>query len=891
MTINVPLLSFGGGEIGPEALARVDLEIYPTTGDVYENVLPLITGALIKAPGTEYIGALPDNTAAIVRPFVFNVDQTRVLQIRDGEIRIVDGDAYTALTGAAATIGTPADNTSTGSSSIADSGGNVTFTADGGEARAYWPIMSGVNGSPTTFRFEIQRRPLKIRIGTTTSAEDILSEITLDPGVHTITFTPTATTYYFRARLDEPGKAKLVSLTRLAAGVLVVPTPWAAADIPELRMEQSNDVVWFYHPDYRTRVLERRGDTSWSLRLFRPSTGPFEVVNQTDVTMTPGALSGSTTLTSSKARFSAGSVGQLYELEHQGQREELNATAVDQASDPIRVIGVDESRIFALRVSGTFSGSVKLQKSAGNDIDWQDVTTYSGAASATVDDELPNQIIYYRFICSAYTSGTIECELTYAGGSTVGRAEIVEYTSPTQVVIEVLEPFGAVTATTLWSEGAWSTDLGWSAAGAIEESRHWLVRDDRVWGSETDDYEGFQIGADAAEAIARRLGTGDVNTARWIESAAEGLLIGTSGGEIRVSSNAFEEPITPLNVKARSFGDEGSANAQAVRAGGRVVFIDRTRMRLMQCYYDDDGGKIDTDDLTRLHERIAGDVEQDSGGGFVEIAYQKRPQPRIWAVRSDGQLAVLLYGPKEGVYAWARITGANGGLFKSVCVVPGAPEDRVHVLVEREINGSTVTYHERFALQRFEVDTDDDGVKTAPKAWRLQCALSSDGAATDSFSGLDHYEGETVRVWGDGRDAGEYVVTGGAITTDREIEYAIIGLDYQGKWRSSKLAYGAQMGTAMTMRKEVGWLGVVTYETPVGAVCYGRTFEDAVDPLEAPEGDGSVMDAPLTLWSQEYAQPFTSANEIDERICLVMNGPAPVTILALIPQVGVAEQQ
>lgn len=887
---NVPLALFNGGEIGKEALARVDLEVYPSTAEVMENVLPLMGGAMIKAPGSEFICALADNTTAKVRPFVFNIDETRVLQFRDGEMRIIDGDAQVAITGAAATIGTPVNNASTGSASVLASGQDITFTATpSGEARAYWPITSGVNGSPTTFKFRIERRPLKIRIGTTTSAEDILNEITLDPGDHVITFTPTATTYYFRARLDDAGKAILSGLQRMEAGALAIPTPYAADDLQSLRFEQSNDVIWIYHPDYRTRALERRGDTSWSLRLFRPTTGPFEVLNTSTTTLTPSARVGSATLSASSALFSASSVGQIFQLEHQGQTRSLDATAVDQASETVRVIGVASSRIFSLSIAGTFSGSVKLQRSAGNDVDWQDVATYSISGVHQIDDDLDNQVIYYRVLCSAFTSGTIECIIYYAGGTTTGRCEIVAYTSPTSVTIEIFEAFGSASATTLWNEGSWSDALGWPAAGGIDESRHALGFDDRFFSSEVDDYEGYELGANSSDAISRRLGTGDVNAVRWIESG-EQLLIGTSGGEVRIASSAYEEAITPLNVKAKAFGDEGSADAQAIKAGTRVVFIDRTRARLVQCYFDNDSAKIDTDDLTRLHKKVAGEIEEDSGDGFVEIAYQRRPEPRIWAVRSDGQLVTMLYGPKEGVYAWSRVTGANGGLFKSVCVRPGTPEDRVHVIVERVIDGVTVTYHERLALQNFYIDIDADEVMTAPKAWRLQCALSSDGVATDTFSGLDHLEGEEVRVWGDGRDAGAYTVVGGSITTSFPIEYAIIGLNYSGRWKSSKLAYGAQYGTALTMHKEVSRLGVVVHETPVGAIKYGRSWAEATDALSEEFEEGMTMDAPVTLWSKEYNQPFSGASEIDSRVYLVMDTPAPAMVLALVPGVDVQEQ-
>lgn len=876
---NLAITSFSGGEIGKEALARVELDLYPSTAEVMENYWPSMRGSMSKVTGTQYIGQLLASVA-IVRPFVFNVNQTRALEMSDGEIQFVDGDDYVSILGGAATIGTPIDNTSTGGSSISVAGLDVTFTATAGsEARATVPITGGVL-TQTTFRFAVERRPLKVSVGTSSSLADILGEVTLDPGVHTITVVPTATSYNINVKLDDQGKAVLKSLERLAAGRLVIQTPYAEADLRSLRFRQSNDVVFVYHPDYRTRVLERRGDTSWSLRLFRPTNGPFETANLTTTTLTPSDTDGSVNLTSNKPIFSASSVGQIFELEHQGQREELDATAVDQATDEVRIFGIETNRSFTVDVAGTFVGTVKLQRSFGNTVDWSDYLAYTAPTTTIVNDELDNQIVYYRFICSAYTSGTIECSISYAGGVTTGRCEVVEYTSPTQVVVEVFENFGAATATTRWSEGSWSETNGWPRAGLLEDARHWLVRDDRLFVSGSDDYENHELSSDLSGAISRTIGVGETNTPYWIEMASR-VVVGTEGGEIEVGSTNLDETVTWQNIKARPAGDEGSADVQAVKAGNRVVYIDNARTRLLQAYLDSDTGKTEVDDLARLHEKIAGEVEQDSGDGFVEIAYQRKPEKRLWALRSDGTLAVMLYIPREGVYGWARITAANGGSFKSVCVLPGKPEDRVHVLVERVVDGNTVLYHERFSLNRFAVVVDEDGQRSAPKAWRLQCALESSGSPTTVFGGLGHLEGETVAVWGDGRDLGRYVVTGGSITLSQEASYVIIGLEYDALWKSSKL--GRVNG--LTMQKQVGRIGIVTHDTPTGSVRWGRSFAETGDKSVEEFFDGMIMDGPALLVTADDNQSFEGEMDIDARVYLRSSGPAPVTILAIVPNV------
>lgn len=876
---NAAITSFSGGEIGKEALARVELDIYPSTAEVMENWWPSMRGSMSKVTGSKFIGKLL-SSVAVVRPFVFNVSQTRVMEFTNGEIQFVDDDEYVALVGGAATVGTPTDNTSTGGSAISVAGLDVTFTATAGsEARATFPITSGAL-TQTTFRFSIERRPLKLSVGTTSGLSDILSEITLDPGEHTITILPTATSYNINVKLDAQGKAKLLGIERLAAGRLTIPTPYTSDELRSLRFRQSNDVVFIYHPDHRTRVLERRGDTSWSLRLFRPTNGPFETANLTSVTLTPSGTAGSVNLSANKEIFTANSVGQLFELEHQGQREELDATAVDQATDPVRIFGIETNRSFNVAVEGTFVGTVKLQRSFGNTVDWTDFLNYTAPTTTIVNDELDNQIVYYRIICSAYTSGTIECTLSYAGGVTTGRCEIVEFVTTSQVIVEVFENFGATTATTRWSEGSWSEINGWPRAGLLEDARHWLVRDDRLFVSGSDDYENHELSSDLSGAISRTIGVGETNTPYWIEMASR-VVVGTEGGEIEVGSNNLEDTVTWQNIKARPAGDEGSADVQAVRAGNRIVYIDNARTRLLQAYLDSDTGKTEVDDLARLHEKIAGEVEQGSGDGFVEVAYQRKPEKRIWALRSDGQIAVMLYIPREGVYGWARLTAANGGKYKSVCVVPGKPEDRVHALVERVIDGETVLYHEQFSLNRFPVVVDDAGRRSAPKAWRLQCALESDGAPTDTFSGLDHLEGETVAVWGDGKDCGRHVVTGGSITLSQAVSYAIIGLVYGSNWKSSRL--GRVNG--LTQQKQVGRIGVVVHDTPVGVVRWGRDFDHDDDKSVEEFFDGTIMDQPALLSSDDVNQPFEGEMVIDARVCITSMNPAPATILAVVPNV------
>lgn len=122
---NPQMLSFNGGEIGEQVLARVDLDIYARTAAVMENIVPYTQGSMAKAPGTQFLRETPSSGEAIVRPFVFNEDQTFVLEISNGLMRFIQGTGYVTLAGADATIGTFTD-----ASAAPETGGGAA--GDGG---------------------------------------------------------------------------------------------------------------------------------------------------------------------------------------------------------------------------------------------------------------------------------------------------------------------------------------------------------------------------------------------------------------------------------------------------------------------------------------------------------------------------------------------------------------------------------------------------------------------------------------------------------------------------------------------------------------------------------------------------------------------------------------
>lgn len=82
--------SFAGGEIGPPLYARVDTVKYATGVRTARNVIVAKHGGLFNRPGTKYICEVKDSSKTVaLRPFIFNSEQTYVIEIGDRYKRFV----------------------------------------------------------------------------------------------------------------------------------------------------------------------------------------------------------------------------------------------------------------------------------------------------------------------------------------------------------------------------------------------------------------------------------------------------------------------------------------------------------------------------------------------------------------------------------------------------------------------------------------------------------------------------------------------------------------------------------------------------------------------------------------------------------------------------------
>ena len=92
--------SFSGGEISPSLYARVDFNKYQTSLRQCRNFIVQKHGGVANRPGTKLVGEVKDSTKKVrLIPFVFNRDQTYVLEFGENYIRFIKDGAYLKVLG------------------------------------------------------------------------------------------------------------------------------------------------------------------------------------------------------------------------------------------------------------------------------------------------------------------------------------------------------------------------------------------------------------------------------------------------------------------------------------------------------------------------------------------------------------------------------------------------------------------------------------------------------------------------------------------------------------------------------------------------------------------------------------------------------------------------
>lgn len=183
------------------------------------------------------------------------------------------------------------------------------------------------------------------------------------------------------------------------------------------------------------------------------------------------------------------------------------------------------------------------------------------------------------------------------------------------------------------------------------------------------------------------------------------------------------------------------------------------------------------------------------GHSIVDWAYMAEPHSLVWAVRDDGKLLCFAWEQEQQVWGWTLCETA--GVIKSVCVIPENSEDRLYMIVERQVGGATKRFVERMASMS-EPPIEEQCF--------TDCSISGELETPGRvFTGFNHLEGETLVGLADGTPVEGLVVEDGKITVPEiigDVTFGTFGLPYTNIVETLPLAFNTQGGGWINQKRQ-----------------------------------------------------------------------------------------
>ncbi|UOF78755.1 phage stabilization protein [Caudoviricetes sp.] len=585
-------------------------------------------------------------------------------------------------------------------------------------------------------------------------------------------------------------------------------TTYTEAEIPQLRWAQDGNVLYLVHPSHPVATLARASTTSFTLADAVLDGGPFQTLNSN------AAL----TITSSLTAV---------------QAVRVVTGAVDNGSGLVRITVVAHGHangeyVEVLAVGGV-PNAAGVWAISGVTVDTFDLVGSTFAGTYT-SGGTAQRCTTLTAISSYFTSGMVDMLFRYAGTVTdvQGYCHIKKFVSDTVVAAHIRMTLSSGAATDNWALGAFGTVPGYPAEVSFIDQRLVLgrttVEPQTLWLSKVNDPVDFVVGVTDSHAVTLTLFTEDLNDIQWIVSTGD-LLVGTVGGEFVVTGGT-DAPITAVNVRARQQTSFGSDPVRPVKLGNSVIYVQRAghRLRDTKFSFADDG--YISNDLSLLADHL---IETAT---VTRLTFQLQPDPRIWAVLSDGAMLTLLVQPDQQVIAFSRHDTSASGAFESVAALPEstAQADRVWTIARRTINSSTVRYIEYF----------DDTLNT-------DSALTGTFApAVTTVNGLSHLNATLVQVLGNGAVYADKTVASGALSAGSgELAFSTIevGLQFTPTVdvRAPEFvdAQGPMFGRAKRFARVLVYALDTMFLYLNGEVAPGRSADDDMD--AAPPTEASIV--------------------------------------------------
>lgn len=298
-------------------------------------------------------------------------------------------------------------------------------------------------------------------------------------------------------------------------------------------------------------------------------------------------------------------------------------------------------------------------------------------------------------------------------------------------------------------EDVWSSTRGYPRMGCFFENRLFIggtkSKRQSLFGSKSGAFFDFDIDdGDDDEAIFATISSRKLNEIVDV-FPGRNLQIFTSGAEFAVTS----QPITPSNINIAPQTSHGASYLEVEEVDGATMFVDRNGKTLRDYIYSFNEDAYTTQDKSVLSSQL---IRQPVDMALL-AGTQSEDANWLFIVNTDGTVAVLNTLRAQDINGFTEWT--TDGNVESVTVV----DDKLFTVTQRFGN-----------LDRFIEVWDFD--------YLMDSSVKVNPSPTQTvITGLDHLEGETVQIVGDGIVLSPKTVASGQITLDaNEIGYSEIEL-------------------------------------------------------------------------------------------------------------------
>jgi len=716
--------SFAGGEIAPAMYGRADQAKYATGARTLRNFMVQRFGGVTNRPGTKLVCEVKDSADQVALiPFEFNDEQTYCLEFGDEYMRVIRNGERLTVSGVSAwkaavtiTDATAADPVEiTAASHGFSDGDQVVISGVAGMVELNGNTYTVANATANTFELEgIDGSGFTAY--TSGGSANLLYEVA--------DLVEQSGTYYYciaeHSAQQPPNAAYWYALT---GTIYEIPTPYAAADVADLKFVQSADVITLVHPTYAPRELARTGHTSWTLDevAFEPSLdAPTEV-----------AATGADGTDEHSWLVTAVADG-TYE-------ESLPGTATAGAATSISITGIRLKIGEELVV--TTSGAHPFL--TGQTVR---ITGVNGTSSLNRRSFIITKLTSTTFRLNNeryYVFSSRPSHFPYSSGGTATRtaADLSSITFPATITWSQVDGareynvyrrkngiYGYIGTTTDLSfvddgitpnlaETAPVETLPFSAADAypaavsLFQQRQLYAntngRPETCWVSQVGSYRNLSARAPALDddAFSFTVDGKKVHPIRHLVDIGRKLVLLSGGGAWTVQGDT-DGVLRPTAINLHQEDGHGAANKpDPVVVGNSLLYVQARGSILRDLRYDFTSDGFPSRDLTMYAAHLF------AGHSIVDMAYAEAPHSIIWAVRDDGALLGLTYVRDHEVWGWHVHETGDGDAFERVLSIPEGGEDAVYVVVRRTVDGSTKRYIERFASRQFE-DVAEDAIFT-----------------------------------------------------------------------------------------------------------------------------------------------------------------------------------